>query len=290
MSLSSISYPAGLGVLSDGLALVIMDLWGCVHDGITAYPAALDALAQLKARKIPVALVSNAPRRTEVLKPRLRQLGVTDDLYAGIYTSGEMIWQHLKSRSDSAYAALGRKVYAIVADHDRPFFDGLGLTVTDDIGEADFVLAIGVADEFVTVADFTPVLDIARARNLPLLCANPDLIVHRGGIAEICAGAIAEEYARMGGQVLIEGKPYPGIYRKVIADFGITDPKTVLGVGDALRTDVAGAAGIGARSLFLAGGIHHADLLRGPDIDRAVLDHLTLQVPRPTYALPYLAW
>jgi len=290
MSLSSISYPAGLGATSDGLALVIMDLWGCVHDGITAYPAALDALAQLKASKIPVALVSNAPRRTEVLKPRLRQLGIADDLYAGIYTSGEMIWQHLATRSDPAYAALGRKVYAIVADHDRPFFDGLGLTVTETIGEADFVLAIGVADEFVTLRNFESVLATALARKLPLLCANPDLVVHRGGIAEICAGAIAEEYARMGGQVLIEGKPYPGIYKKVIADFGITDTKTVLGVGDALRTDVAGAAGIGARSLFLAGGIHQADLLREKTIDRAVLDHLTLQVPRPTYALPYLAW
>lgn len=290
MSLSAISYPAGLGALSDGLALVIMDLWGCVHDGVTAYPAALDALAQLKARGIPVALVSNAPRRTEVLKPRLRQLGVTDDLYAGIYTSGEMIWQHLAGRADPAYAALGRKVYAIVADHDRPFFDGLGLTVTDRAEDADFVLAIGVADEFVKVQDFAAALETARARGLPLICANPDLVVHRGGIAEICAGAIAEEYARMGGKVLIEGKPYPGIYRKVIADFGVSDPHTVLGVGDALRTDVAGAAGIGARSLFLAGGIHHADLLRDAVIDREVLDHLTLQVPRPTYALPYLAW
>ena len=141
-----------------------------------------------------------------------------------------------------------------------------------------------------TLRDFESVLDTARARNLPLVCANPDLVVHRGGIAEICAGAIAEEYAKAGGKILIEGKPYPGIYRKAIADFGIVDPRTVLGVGDALRTDVAGAAGIGARSLFLAGGIHHADLLREKTIDRTVLDHLTLQVPRPTYALPYLAW
>lgn len=290
MALSAISYPAGLGDIGGDLALVVMDLWGCVHDGVNAYPAALDALCQLKARGIPVVLVSNAPRRTEVLKPRLRQLGVTDDLYAGIYTSGEMIWQHLATRGDPAYATLGRRVYAIVADHDRVFFDGLGLEVVTDIAAADFVLAIGVADEFVKVQDFEPALAGALSRGLPLVCANPDLVVHRGGIAEICAGAIAEEYRRRGGAVLIEGKPHPGIYRKVIADFGVADPARILGVGDALRTDVAGAAAVGARSLFIAGGIHHADLLRGAEIDRAVLEHLTHQVPRPTYALPYLRW
>jgi HAD superfamily hydrolase (TIGR01459 family) len=290
MSLSAIAYPNGLGAISDTIDLVIMDLWGCMHDGINVYPAALDALRQLQAKNIPVALVSNAPRRTEIIRPRLRQLGITDDLYAGIYTSGEMIWQHISGKSDPAYRDLGRRAYAIVADHDRSFFEGLDLTATDDIAAADFILVIGVENEHVTVMDFDPVLRQAQARSLKLVCANPDLIVHRGGIAEICAGAIADEYQRLGGTVLIEGKPYPGIYRRVIADFGIKDVTRVIGVGDALRTDVAGAAGIGARSLFIAGGIHHGDLLREGQIDRDVLDRLSAQGPRPSYALPYLAW
>ncbi|WP_374369906.1 TIGR01459 family HAD-type hydrolase [Dongia sp.] len=290
MSLSAIAYLDGLGAISDTIDLVIMDLWGCMHDGINVYPAALNTLHQLKAKGIPVALVSNAPRRTEIIRPRLRQLGITDDLYAGIYTSGEMIWQHLSTRYDPAYGKLGRRAYAIVADHDRSFFDGLDVTPTEDIADADFILAIGVENEHVTVMDFDPVLKKALARGLTLICANPDLMVHRGGIAEICAGAIADEYQRLGGDVLIEGKPYPGIYRRVIADFAIKDVTRVIGVGDALRTDVAGAAGIGAKSLFIAGGIHQGDLLREGRIDREVLDHLSAQGPRPSYALPYLAW
>lgn len=290
MSLSAITYPPGLGAIHEGLTLVIMDLWGCMHDGVKVYPAALNALTELKRAGIPVALVSNAPRRTSLVKPRMDQLGITSDLYAGIYTSGEVIWQLMAARQDSAYAKLGRKAYMIASGEDARFLEGLDATLTTDIEAADFLLVIGIADEHVKVQDFAGLLARAKARNLPLICANPDLIVHRGGVAEICAGAIAEEYARLGGEVLIEGKPHPGIYRRVFADFGITDPSRVIGVGDALRTDVAGAAGVGAKSLFIAGGIHHGDLLRDGVIDRNVLEHLTHQVPRPTYALPYLAW
>jgi HAD superfamily hydrolase (TIGR01459 family) len=290
MSLSAITYPPGLGAIHEGLALVIMDLWGCMHDGVKVYPAALNALRELKRAGIPVALVSNAPRRTSLVKPRMDQLGITSDLYAGIYTSGEVIWQLMQARQDPAYAKLGRKAYMIAAGEDARFLEGLDATLTEDVETADFLLVIGIADEHVKVQDFAGLLARAKARGLPLICANPDLIVHRGGVAEICAGAIAEEYARLGGEVLIEGKPHPGIYRRVLADFGITDPSRVIGVGDALRTDVAGAAGVGAKSLFIAGGIHHGDLLRDGVIDRSVLEHLTHQVPRPTYALPYLAW
>lgn len=290
MSLSAITYPQGLGAIHEGLALVIMDLWGCMHDGVKVYPAALNALSELKRAGIPVALVSNAPRRTSLVKPRMDQLGITSDLYAGIYTSGEVIWQLMQARQDPAYAKLGRNAYMIASGEDARFLEGLDATLTADIEAADFLLVIGIADEHVKVQDFAGLLTRAKARGLPLICANPDLIVHRGGVAEICAGAIAEEYARLGGEVLIEGKPHPGIYRRVLADFGIKDPARVIGVGDALRTDVAGAAGVGAKSLFIAGGIHHGDLLRDGVIDRQVLEHLTHQAPRPTYALPYLAW
>lgn len=290
MSLSAITYPEGLGAIHQGLELVIMDLWGCMHDGVTVYPAALEALKQLKRAGIPVALVSNAPRRTELVRPRMDKLGITADLYADIYTSGEVIWQLMQARKDPAYASLGTRAFMIASGEDARFLEGLDATLTDNVETADFLLVIGVADEHVTVQDFAALLTRAKARNLPLICANPDLIVHRGGVAEICAGAIAEEYVRLGGKVLIEGKPHPGIYRQVLADFKITDPSRVIGVGDALRTDVAGAAGVGAKSLFIAGGIHHGDLLRDGAIDRSVLEHLTHQVPRPTYALPYLAW
>jgi HAD superfamily hydrolase (TIGR01459 family) len=288
--MSPINYPTGFGAISDGIDLVIMDLWGCMHDGVTAYPAAIDVLRQLKQRGIPVALVSNAPRRRSVVLPRLEQMGISSDLYAGIYTSGEMIWQHLATRGDEAFRVLGQKAHVIGATEEDAFFAGTDCTLVDSVEAADFCIVFGVADEHARVTDFQPVMDLALARGLPLVCANPDLIVHRGGIAEICAGAIAEAYQARGGRILIEGKPHPGIYRRVMADFGITDPARVIGVGDALRTDVAGADGIGGKSLLIAGGIHHGDLLQAGTIDRAGLDRLSADVPRPTYALPYLTW
>ncbi|TDQ82079.1 HAD superfamily hydrolase (TIGR01459 family) [Dongia mobilis] len=284
------TFPTGLGAIADGLELVVMDLWGCMHDGVRVYPAALDALRRLKERGIAVALVSNAPRRIARVVPRLEEMGIGADLYAGIYTSGEMIWRHLAIRAEAAYRALGRRALAIGAVEDRGYFGGTDCAFTDDIEMADFTIVFGVADESVRVADFDSLLARALARGLPMICANPDLIVHRGGIEEICAGAIAEEYRRRGGTILIEGKPYPGIYRRVMADLGISDPACVLGIGDALRTDVAGAAGIGARSLLIAGGIHHGELLRDGAIDRAALARITAGAPSPTHALPYLVW
>ncbi|MDY0872234.1 TIGR01459 family HAD-type hydrolase [Dongia rigui] len=282
-------FPNGLSAIADDIDLVVMDLWGCMHDGIKAYPAAIEALRGLKSRNIPVALVSNAPRRIETVRPRLREMGISDDLYAGFYTSGEEVWGHLARCDAAGYDSLGRRAYQIIGPQDTTFTDGLDLDLTQDIAAADFLLVLGVASPEVKVADFTNVLKAARARDLTLVCANPDLIVHRGRIAEICAGAIAEAYFEMDGRILIEGKPHAGIYRRVLNDFKVA-PARLVGIGDALRTDVAGAAGIGARSLLIGGGIHHAALLKDDKVDAVALKELSRGGPRPDYALPYLCW
>lgn len=282
-------YLLGLSTLVSEIDLVVMDLWGCMHDGIKAYPAAIEALRGLKAQKIPVALVSNAPRRVESVRPRLREMGISDDLYDGFYTSGEEVWNHLFQRTRGDYAELGRKAYQISGLQDRGFTDGLDIDVVKDISLADFLLVLGVDGPEVKISDFLPLLKEARQRNLPLICANPDLIVHRGRIAEICAGAIAEAYFEMDGKILIEGKPHAGIYRRVLANFQVT-PSRLIGIGDALRTDVAGAAAMGAKSLLIAGGIHHAVLLKDHKIDPSALKKLAVGGPIPDYALPYLCW
>src|SRR6202000_288715 len=115
----------------------------------------------------------------------------------------------------------------------------------------------------IKASDFDPVLKPAMHAGLPMVCANPDLLVHRGGIEEICAGAIAERYEKLGGRVVYHGKPHRKIYEIIFEAFGIQDPSRVIGVGDSFRTDVRGAAEMGAGSVLIAGGIHHAELLRG---------------------------
>lgn len=282
-------FPIGLSAITGEIDLVVMDLWGCMHDGINAYPAAVEALRQLKAHNIPVALVSNAPRRIETVRPRLREMGIGDELYAGFYTSGEEVWNHIARRDAPGYADLGRKAYVVAGGLDQTFADGLDITLVDDIEAADFLLVLGVGSPETKVEHFADLLKAAKRRNLTLVCANPDLIVHRGSIAEICAGAIAEAYLEMDGSILIEGKPHAGIYRRVLADFKVP-AKRLIGIGDALRTDVAGAAGIGAKSLLIAGGIHHAALLKDGKLDPAALKRLATGGHAPDYALPYLAW
>lgn len=283
------TFPTGLGAIVDGIDLVVMDLWGCMHDGIKAYPAAIEVLRRLKQCRIPVALVSNAPRRVETVRPRLREMGIGADLYEGFYTSGEEVWNHIAKRDLPAYEALGERAYQIIGALDRNFTHGLDLDVVGDIAHADFLLVLGVASPEARVEDFMPVLRQARARDLTLVCANPDLVVHRGAVAEICAGALAEAYLKEGGSILIEGKPHAGIYRRVLNDFDVPAHR-LLGIGDALRTDVAGAAGIGAKSLLIGGGIHHAALLKGNAIDQAALARLAAGGPQPDFALPYLSW
>jgi ribonucleotide monophosphatase NagD (HAD superfamily) len=125
---------------------------------------------------------------------------------------------------------------------------------------------------------------------VPLICANPDLVVHRGGVEEICAGTIAQRYENLGGPVAWFGKPYPAIYRRIMAD-GDLVPGRLLCIGDALRTDVAGGAGIGAATLFTVGGIHHQELLVENQLDLARLAALCRRLGlTPDFAIAHLGW
>ncbi len=281
---------AGLGEIAGDFDLILLDLWGCLHDGVTIYPGAKDCLDRLRAKGKRIILVSNAPRRIAAALPRLRAMGLPDSAHDGLMTSGEIAWRNLARRSDPAYRALGRKVYPILAEKDRGFCDGLDLDLVPNVESADFILALGLEDGE-AVADYADRLAAARRRDLPLLCANPDLLVHRGGTSEPCAGALGAAYEKIGGRVLYEGKPHPGIYRHIFAGLAATDFARVLAIGDSLRTDIRGAAMIGISSLLVAGGIHRAEFLPIVDLDRAALDAACLKLDSyPDFVLPYLAW
>jgi HAD superfamily hydrolase (TIGR01459 family) len=281
----------GMRDIADQLEGVILDLWGCMHDGIKCFPAALDCLRQLRQQGKRVGIISNAPRRAALVAKRIAEMGITPDLYDGLYSSGEEVWRALRDRPTAELKHLGRVAYPIIPEKDLSLVDGLALDLVDDLNRAGFILAVGVEGPEDTVAQFEEVLRRAAWNGLPLLCANPDLMVHRGDIVEICAGAIAQRYQELGGQVLYFGKPYPGIYRHCLDELHFANPAAVLGVGDSCRTDVAGAAGISAKSLFLGGGIHRDDVLQNGHIDQ----HLTIDLMRrhnvmADYAMATLVW
>ncbi len=250
----------GLGALAPGYDGFILDLWGVIHDGMTPMPGALECLRTLIEFGKRVVLLSNAPRRADDVVRRIAQIGVPRDLYHGVMSSGEEAWQHLHRRDDPFYAALGRRCLHIGSERDLEIRDGLGLDFVDAAEEANFILNTGPAGWHDTIDDYRPLLDPALARGLPMVCANPDLVVMHGGDVALCAGALAQWYEEAGGRVRWHGKPFRPVYDSCLGQLGIADRARILAIGDSLRTDIAGAAGAGIDSLFIAGGIHADEL------------------------------
>src|SRR5690606_34491373 len=232
----------------------IVDLWGTVHDGIRPIPGAVDCLQRLKAAGGRVALLSNAPRRVRSVAARLDAMGVPRDAYDFLLSSGEAAHLALARRDDPWHARLGRRCFHLGPPRDDDVHQGIGLEIVDRPADADFVLATGIDDEDETLADHEATLAAAAARGLPMVCANPDLVVMVGERRSICAGTLAARYEELGGDVFYHGKPYPSVYETCFAELGLDRPDQVLCIGDSLRTDIAGANRAGADSLLLTGG------------------------------------
>ncbi len=247
----------GFAALADAYDGFIVDLWGVVHDGVSPYPGALDCLQRLRRAGRRVVLLSNAPRRTHLVQEGLRAMGIDDALYGGILTSGEATREALRQRQDPWFAGLGRRMLHLGPPKDATLFEGLALDVVEDPEAADFLLNTGPDDEAAEAgADpYLPLLRRCAARGLPMLCANPDLEIVRGGRRILCAGTLARFYEQFGGRVRSIGKPPPEVYRIVRSMLDLPSDR-ILAVGDALATDIAGAAAAGLPSCWVLGGIH----------------------------------
>lgn len=255
----------GFASLAEAYDGFIVDLWGVVHDGVTPYVGAKECLARIAASGKRSVLLSNAPRRAEVARQGMRAMGIADDLYTAIMTSGEATHDALRDRPDEWWRALGARVYHLGPPRDRNVMEGTGLAPVAAPEDASFVLNTGPDDNVdpSSIDPYLPTLEICLRRNLPMVCANPDLEVIRGGCRLVCAGALAAWYEERGGSVRSLGKPDPAIYGPVVDILGAPSAR-VLAVGDALRTDIAGAANAGIDSCWVLGGIHAAEL--GDDI------------------------
>jgi HAD superfamily hydrolase (TIGR01459 family) len=256
---------AGLREIAPEYDNFILDLWGVLHDGAKPFPGVLDALARLKSAGKHLAILSNAPRRAYLVASRLTEIGIPPELYDDVHSSGEEAWQHLKRRDDAFYAALGRRCYHLGPARDENMLDGIDIERVTDVAAAEFILNTGPAlgwEE--TVADYEPLMQTARARDVAMVCANPDLVVIHEGRPAICAGALAGRYEALGGRVRWHGKPYPSVYDTCFARLGIADRGRILAVGDSLRTDIAGAAAAGIDSVLVTGGIHGEELGAAP--------------------------
>jgi HAD superfamily hydrolase (TIGR01459 family) len=239
----------------------IIDLWGVIHDGVNAFPHSVTCLRRLREAGKRTLLLSNVPRPNATVQSAMRQMGISDDLYGSLLTSGEAVRHSLIDPPDLWWAELGTDVFHLGPLRDRPVLEGLPYTISARPQDAHFVLNTGPDDETdpTDLAAFEPVLQECRRHDLPMICANPDLEVIRGGKRVLCAGALAVRYAEMGGAVRSLGKPDPRIYQPVLVRLGLP-PSRVLAVGDALRTDIAGATASGLDSCWVLGGLHGDEL------------------------------
>ncbi|MBV9862874.1 MAG: TIGR01459 family HAD-type hydrolase [Alphaproteobacteria bacterium] len=254
----------------------IVDLWGVIHDGVAPFPGALECLRSLKEAGKQIVLLSNAPRRAEDVIRRIAAIGVPRAAYDDVMSSGEEAWQHLSKlgrgrdgdSEDPFYDALGRACLHIGSDRDMEIREGLDLDFVESPAAADFILNTGPAGWEDTIEDYDPILRHAVGRDLPMVCANPDLVVMHGGRPALCAGALAQHYETIGGRVRWHGKPHRSVYDSCLDRLEVASTSRILTVGDSLRTDIAGAAAAGLDSLLIAGGIHAAEF--GGGINQAL--------------------
>jgi HAD superfamily hydrolase (TIGR01459 family) len=256
-------------VLAPDYDVLLSDVWGVIHNGIAAHPHACDALMRMRARGGVVILITNAPRPSEVVSRQLERLHVPRETYDAIVSSGDVTRSVIEQRR-------GQSLYHLGPERDRSIFSGLDVKFAPP-EKADYVVCSGLEDdESETPEDYRPRLEFMLARNLFMVCGNPDVVVERGSTLVYCAGAIADLYATMGGQVLYAGKPYKPIYEMALAKAESAAGRKValsrvLAVGDSVRTDLEGARTMGVDFLFVTSGIHAEELGSREQPDSAAL-------------------
>ena len=262
----------------DGVEVVLSDIWGVVHNGLESFPEACAALHSYRRNGGVVILITNAPRPADSVQRQLHKLGVADETYDAIVSSGDLTRQFVADHP-------GKKLYWVGPERDSSIHRGLD-PVMSELDAADYIICTGLFDdETETAEDYRPMLTKALARRVPLICANPDIVVERGDRLIYCAGAIAELYRALGGEVVFYGKPHRPIYERAMAlaaerrghSAGL---RHVLAIGDSVRTDLAGAHGFGIDCLFVTRGIHAEEFAGIEQLDPVSVKELFGHPPR----------
>ncbi|WP_300036433.1 TIGR01459 family HAD-type hydrolase [uncultured Roseobacter sp.] len=284
---------SALSEVSQQYDALFVDLWGCVHNGVKALPGAVSALREYRAGGGRVVLVTNSPRPRAGVKKQLVHFGVPDDTWDTIATSGD------SARSAMYRGVVGQKVWHIGPPTDLKFFEPLQvvenpLTIERvELEQAEGMVCTGPFDSLADPDVMRPQFLMAKQMGLPLLCANPDIVVDRGDVREWCAGALAGLYSEMGGESLYFGKPHPPIYdlaRRRLAALGTPVPDDrILAIGDGVLTDIAGAMGEDIDSLFISGGLaaEETNTSDQPDPD-SLTSYLQKEMSNPTYTIGHL--
>jgi HAD superfamily hydrolase (TIGR01459 family) len=280
----------GLAAISNDYEVVFCDVWGVIHNGVTAFAAPCEALEHWRRERGPVILVSNSPRPSDDVVDQLDSLGVPRAAWSHVVTSGDATRAMLAARAPGPAHCIG-------PERDASLYAGLGLGFSA-VEEARFIVCTGPRDDEIDApGDYEDLFKTGVARGIEMICANPDRLVQRGDRLIYCAGALADVYARLGGHVCMAGKPYAPIYNlgfaKARADLGRpVDRRRVLAIGDGVQTDISGANEQRLDALFIAAGINadlKSDAGGAPDIG-AINRLLNGAAVFARFAMAELAW
>jgi HAD superfamily hydrolase (TIGR01459 family) len=276
--MTSLHFAERLSDLVDGVEVILSDIWGVVHNGLESFPEACEALHTYRRRGGTVILITNAPRPADSVQRQLRKLGVADETYDAIVSSGDLTRNFVADHP-------GKKIFWIGPERDSSIHRGLD-AVMAPLEQADYIICTGLFDdETESAEDYRAMMLQAREHKLPLICANPDIVVERGDRLIYCAGAIAELYRELGGEAIFYGKPHRPIYERAMAlaterRGRPTSLDRVLAIGDSVRTDLTGALGFGIDCLFLTRGIHSEEFEGIDQLDPASVKELFGHPPR----------
>ncbi|WKA27754.1 TIGR01459 family HAD-type hydrolase [Bradyrhizobium roseum] len=276
--MTSLRFVERLSDLVDGVEVILSDIWGVVHNGLESFPEACAALHTYRQRGGTVILITNAPRPADSVQRQLRKLGIADETYDAIVSSGDLTRNFVADHP-------GKKIFWIGPERDSSIHRGLD-AVMAPLEQADYIVCTGLFDdETESAEDYRGMMLQAREHKLPLICANPDIVVERGDRLIYCAGAIAELYRELGGEAIFYGKPHRPIYERAMALAAERRGKPtpldrVLAIGDSVRTDLTGALGFGIDCLFLTRGIHSEEFEGIDQLDPASVKELFGHPPR----------
>ena len=282
----------GLADIAGQYDAVFCDIWGVLHNGRQHFPPAYEAMRRFKAERGPVILISNSPRPRDDLVNQLASLGIFEDGYSDVISSGDATREYLRRFAPEGPA------WRIGDPREQNLYAGIDIDLSGTPQTAAFISCSSpFDDENDTVDQYSHAFSIAAARKIVMICANPDKVVQRGDKIIMCAGSLADHYASLGGPVIMAGKPYAPIYELCYQALEkITgkphDKRRILAIGDGLPTDVLGANGQGLDLMFIAAGIHAVEATDDsgkldPLLLKAVLD---TQMANAKYVADALRW
>jgi HAD superfamily hydrolase (TIGR01459 family) len=293
---ASVPSIGGLSEIAGRYDVILSDIWGVVHNGQQSFAPATDALAQFRRGGGTVVLITNAPRPSAPIRAQLDQLAVRRDCFDQMVTSGDVTIWLIVARGAAP-------IHHIGPPRDLSLVEASAQTSTAaapklvPLERAAYVLCTGLFDdEHETPADYDATFAVMRERRMPMICANPDLVVQRGDDLIYCAGALAQRYEQMGGETIYAGKPHPPIYAQALEMASAVrgqrvDDSRVLAIGDAMRTDVAGAVARGIDVLFVTAGIHGEELHGDRPMAAAAMEQFSAQHGLwPNAAIRDLVW